>query len=245
MSTNTPDPIDNNTDRVLVRSTASGFEQSIAALAGFLTCGPIGALASWGSIRGLQGKWAPWFILGIPSCVVINIVNILIMGMLGSMLPEESEKQNRSSKFNHYSPVSYVIESKNIGKENTLISQKFLSPHKNRIWMIDSGTNSTCSYAIDDEKMKSFKCLAKATVEDGLINSIKVISEHKWEFTPYPKGFELQNYKESGITSDAYVSLSDFTLAEGEYLLYDDEVIIIFVDNYDRLIEFSITESVL
>ena len=50
---------------VMVRQTASGFEQGIAATAGFFTAGPIGALASWGAIRGLQGKWAPWFVLGL------------------------------------------------------------------------------------------------------------------------------------------------------------------------------------
>ena len=60
MTTTTPDPISNNVERVLVRNTASGFEQGIAATAGLLTCGPIGALASWGAIRGLQGKAGDW-----------------------------------------------------------------------------------------------------------------------------------------------------------------------------------------
>ena len=46
MTTTTPDPISNNVERVLVRQTATGFEQGIAAVAGLLTCGPIGALAS-------------------------------------------------------------------------------------------------------------------------------------------------------------------------------------------------------
>ena len=57
MSQQVPDPIDAYQSRVLVRQTASGFEQGIAAIAGLLTAGPIGALASWGTIRGLQGKW--------------------------------------------------------------------------------------------------------------------------------------------------------------------------------------------
>ena len=34
MTTNTPDPIENNVERVLVRQTATGFEQGIAAGAG-------------------------------------------------------------------------------------------------------------------------------------------------------------------------------------------------------------------
>ena len=90
MTTTTPDPISNNVERVLVRNTATGFEQGIAAVAGLLTCGPIGALASWGTIRGLQGKWAPWFIVGVPSVVVINVVNIAALGVLGSMAPEST-----------------------------------------------------------------------------------------------------------------------------------------------------------
>ena len=73
----TDDPVDAN-QRVLVRQTATGFEQGIAALAGLCTAGPLGALASWGAIRGLQGKWTPWFILGIPSAVVLNAVQIAV-----------------------------------------------------------------------------------------------------------------------------------------------------------------------
>ena len=74
MSSETQDPIENQS-RVLVRQTATGFEQGIAAFVGLLTAGPIGALASWGTIRGVQGKWTPWFILGIPASFVINAVN--------------------------------------------------------------------------------------------------------------------------------------------------------------------------
>lgn len=78
MTNTTPDPID-NTERVLVRSTATGFEQTIAAMAGFFTAGPVGALASWGALRGLQGKWAPWFVLGVPATVAINIVQLVVI----------------------------------------------------------------------------------------------------------------------------------------------------------------------
>lgn len=81
MNNTTPDPITNQ-ERVLVRSTATGFEQGIAALAGLLTAGPMGSLAAWGAIRGLQGKWAPWFILGVPAAVVINVVQLTILMMI-------------------------------------------------------------------------------------------------------------------------------------------------------------------
>lgn len=56
----------------LIRGSVTGFEQVVAALAGLLTAGPLGALASWGTIRGVQGKWAPWFVLGVPAAIAIN-----------------------------------------------------------------------------------------------------------------------------------------------------------------------------
>lgn len=85
MTSTTPDPIENNVERVLVRNTATGFEQGIAAVAGLFTCGPIGALASWGTIRGLQGKWTPWFIIGVPAAVAINIVNVGALAVLNGV----------------------------------------------------------------------------------------------------------------------------------------------------------------
>ena len=81
MTITTPDPITNQ-ERVLVRSTATGFEQGIAATAGLFTAGPLGSLAAWGAIRGLQGKWAPWFILGIPASVALNVVQLLIIAAI-------------------------------------------------------------------------------------------------------------------------------------------------------------------
>ena len=75
-------PINPQQQVVMVRNTASGFEQGIAATSGFLTAGPLGALAAWGALRGLQGKWAPWSILGVPATVVINVVNLLAIGFI-------------------------------------------------------------------------------------------------------------------------------------------------------------------
>ena len=107
MTTTTPDPISNNVDRVLVRQTATGFEQGIAAVAGLLTCGPVGALASWGTIRGLQGKWAPWFIMGVPSMVVINVANIALLAMIGSSIPEEKYQPNTGDTTGRSEQVYY------------------------------------------------------------------------------------------------------------------------------------------
>ena len=87
MTNTTPDPITTQ-ERVLVRSTATGFEQGIAGVAGFFTAGPLGAVAAWGALRGLQGKWAPWFILGIPSAIAINIVQLVIAAALMGALSE-------------------------------------------------------------------------------------------------------------------------------------------------------------
>ena len=126
MTTTTPDPISNNVDRVLVRSTATGFEQGIAAVAGLLTCGPIGALASWGTIRGLQGKWAPWFIIGVPGAVVINVVNIAAFSILGSMAPEAPQQQDVSSSLNSsysaYTTLPAYNVSNNVG-DTTLVQK--------------------------------------------------------------------------------------------------------------------------
>ena len=83
MTTITPDPVSSNTERVLVRNTVTGFEQGIAAVAGLFTAGPLGAVASWATIRGVQGKWTPWFILGVPGMVGINVVNIAALAAIG------------------------------------------------------------------------------------------------------------------------------------------------------------------
>ena len=90
MTQTTPDPITTQ-ERVLVRSTATGFEQGIAAVAGFFTAGPLGSVAAWGALRGLQGKWAPWFILGVPASIAINIVQLTIIAAIFSAGGEQQE----------------------------------------------------------------------------------------------------------------------------------------------------------
>ena len=75
-------PLENGQQVVMVRNTASGFEQGIAAIAGLCTAGPLGALASWGALRGLQGKWAPWAILGVPVAPILIIVQIAAVAVV-------------------------------------------------------------------------------------------------------------------------------------------------------------------
>jgi len=98
MNNTTPDPITSQ-ERVLTRSTVTGFEQAVAALTGFLVAGPVGSLASWGAIRGLQGKWAPWFILGIPSTVAINVVQLFILIAIGGALDETEQNKGYEATY--------------------------------------------------------------------------------------------------------------------------------------------------
>lgn len=107
MNNTTPDPITSQ-ERVLVRSTVTGFEQGVAALTGLLLAGPVGSLAAWGALRGLQGKWTPWVILGIPATVAINVVQLVAVATLMGVfeyqeLPEEVniiERETRSQIVN-------------------------------------------------------------------------------------------------------------------------------------------------
>ncbi|MCX5943843.1 MAG: hypothetical protein NTZ53_00715 [Cyanobacteria bacterium] len=71
-------PLEEGQTSSLVRSSVTGLEQGVAALAGLFTAGPLGALGSWAAIRGVQGKWTPWFILGIPSAIAINAFYFVI-----------------------------------------------------------------------------------------------------------------------------------------------------------------------
>ena len=106
MTTTTPDPITNNAERVMVRQTATGFEQSIAALAGLLTAGPLGALASWGCIRGLQGKWAPWTVLGVVASPVLLVGQLAVVGsFMEAVDPEPTIEETRTFQSTYKVPT--------------------------------------------------------------------------------------------------------------------------------------------
>lgn len=109
MTTTTPDPINNNQERVLVRNTVTGFEQGIAAVAGLFTAGPLGAVASWATIRGVQGKWTPWFILGVPGAVTINIVNVVALGLITGAA-SDTESSYVPPATNESAPVTSTYE---------------------------------------------------------------------------------------------------------------------------------------
>ena len=108
MTTTTPDPISTTQERVLVRSTATGFEQAIAGVAGLFTAGPLGALAAWGALRGLQGKWAPWFILGIPSAIVLNLVQLTLLAAIMSVGEPAPEERSPWQEAHHVTTTEQV-----------------------------------------------------------------------------------------------------------------------------------------
>ena len=98
--------IEGDQSSVLVRHSVTGFEQGVAALAGLFTAGPLGALASWAAIRGVQGKWAPWFILGIPSAIAINAFYFGIFYFYTSIANKSSEKTEEIRKATPSTPSS-------------------------------------------------------------------------------------------------------------------------------------------
>ena len=71
-----------------VQGTVTGTQQTMAAVLGFLTAGPIGSIAGWGVIRAVQGRWMTWFLIGVPAAMVINVFNLIALGLL--IGPEES-----------------------------------------------------------------------------------------------------------------------------------------------------------
>ena len=70
------------------QGTVTGTQQTMAAVLGFLTAGPIGSIAGWGMIRAVQGRWMTWLLIGVPAAMVINVFNLIAMGLL--IGPEES-----------------------------------------------------------------------------------------------------------------------------------------------------------
>lgn len=101
-STNNPTtvnhPLENGQQMVMVRNTASGFEQGIAAVAGLCTAGPLGALASWGALRGLQGKWAPWVILGVPLAPILIVVQLTALAVVTPTMVETPAPETTQSQ---------------------------------------------------------------------------------------------------------------------------------------------------
>ena len=95
----------------IIRKDVTWFETCVAGGVGLFTGGPIGALAAGASLRGLQGKWVVWALLGIPGTIVVNALN-LSLGLSGAGL-----MSNYSSSVSTASPV--VSEVSTPRRDNT------------------------------------------------------------------------------------------------------------------------------
>ena len=98
-------PLEEGQTSTLVRVSVTGFEQGVAALAGLFTAGPLGALASWAAIRGVQGKWTPWFILGIPSAIAINAFYFGIIYAYTSIATKHPERTEETQQATPSAPL--------------------------------------------------------------------------------------------------------------------------------------------
>tara|TARA_Y100001970_G_scaffold213420_1_gene260830 strand:- start:6154 stop:6726 length:573 start_codon:yes stop_codon:yes gene_type:complete len=118
------DPIDNS-QRILVRNTVTGFEQAIAALIGFFTAGPIGSLVAWGALRGVQGKWTPWILIGIPASIVINLMNLMVILVISAFVVAVQEEYSQIESHQIYLTILANTKVSSID-----IKQKIMVPHK-------------------------------------------------------------------------------------------------------------------
>jgi hypothetical protein len=59
----------------------TGTEQAVAGIFGFLTAGPVGYMASVATIRSTEGKWFPWFALGIVAAPILFWTQVLALGV--------------------------------------------------------------------------------------------------------------------------------------------------------------------
>ena len=82
----TADPVTND-GRVMVRQTVTGMEQCIAAGAGLITAGPLGAAAAWGMIKGVQGKWAPWTVCGFVAAPILGVIQLAFFTAIANAAP--------------------------------------------------------------------------------------------------------------------------------------------------------------
>ena len=94
----TPTPIPPNGPTAVVQTVSQG-EQIAAAGIGLITAGPLGAAASWATIKGMQGKWTPWLLVGIVAAPVLGFAQFFALGLLGVGLQgvENAVQKDQSS----------------------------------------------------------------------------------------------------------------------------------------------------
>jgi len=78
----TPTPASPNEPTAVVQTVSQG-EQIAAAGIGLITAGPLGAAASWACLKGVQGKWTPWLLVGIFAAPVLSVTQFFALSLLG------------------------------------------------------------------------------------------------------------------------------------------------------------------
>ena len=83
---------------IQVVGVASDGEQIIAGGIGLITAGPLGALAAWGAIRALAGKWTPWMVLGFVASPVLLGFQLFVLGSLSQKVENLPRPTTESSR---------------------------------------------------------------------------------------------------------------------------------------------------
>ena len=83
---------------IQVVGVASDGEQIIAGGIGLLTAGPLGALAAWGAIRALAGKWTPWMVLGFVASPVLLGFQLFVLGAISNTVVKTVQPATETSR---------------------------------------------------------------------------------------------------------------------------------------------------
>ena len=157
---------------MLFKGSVTGFEQGVAALAGLFTAGPLGALASWAAIRGVQGKWTPWFILGIPSAIAINGFYLGVFYAYTSIANKSAEEtevtrqetQNTPSLSAAIRPAgSSVSTSNRFYEAGTAVGGQSVRVDLSTIRQISNRGETEFVYYLGDERVSSIANCAEGT----------------------------------------------------------------------------------
>ena len=165
-------PIDEKQFPTLVRGSVTGLEQGIAALAGLFTAGPLGALASWAAIRGVQGKWTPWFILGIPCAIAINGFYLGIFYAYSSVVDKSSEEAKVIRQpasvppplpESEAPPARSVTSSSSLYEAGTAIDGQTVSVDLSTIRQISKRGEAEFAYYLGNERISSIANCSEGT----------------------------------------------------------------------------------
>ena len=206
MTTTLPDPITNNQERVMVRNTATGFEQGVAAVAGLFTAGPIGALASWGAIRGLQGKWTPWFILGVPAAAAINVVNtVAVVSLVGAFGGFEGITDEVESLQEGYKEQSSLIQE--MPEQSKEINVTNVGPSENCVYQNKNGFNTFYPCEVSQIVNANGHTIHDLTFNSGKKNRVILFADGNVEYFEYNGNRNLGTYQPHA-EYDGYVTVT-------------------------------------